>query len=58
MLAAVHHTYHEHRVNLESSMSVSWRRIDSGYLDLRVRQALQARPILRLLLAEGAGSSL
>jgi hypothetical protein len=58
MQAVVHHTYHEHRVNLQSSTSVFWRRIDSEYLDLRVRQALQARPILRLLLAEGAGSSL
>jgi len=58
MKVVVRHTYHWHRVNLDYSMGVLKRPEDSKYLDLRVRQALQARPIRRLLLAEGAGSSL
>jgi len=58
MKVVVHHTYHWHRVNLHYSIGF-WKRLeDSKYLDLRGRQALQARPIRRLLLAEGAGSSL
>ena len=58
MKVVVRHTYHWHRVNLDYSICVLKRPEDSKYPDLRVRQALQARPIRRLLLAEGAGSSL